>query len=88
MQVVPTVDAPAYLPKLFMWVGQRLNAVPFGPAEAAKAAHLYRTVARARGREIDLVIAASALVRGAQLWTLNPADFDDIPDLRLVNQAF
>ncbi|MGH9457642.1 MAG: type II toxin-antitoxin system VapC family toxin [Thermoanaerobaculia bacterium] len=60
------------------------EAVPFGAAEARRAAALYRSMGRARGREIDLAIAAVALVRDASLWTLNRADFEDIPDLRLV----
>ena len=60
-------------------------AVPFGPEEAALSARLYRTVARPRGREIDLGIAACAILRQAQVWTLNPADFKDIPGLRLAS---
>jgi predicted nucleic acid-binding protein len=59
-------------------------AIPFGPQEAAVAADLYRTLRRPRGRELDLAVAACALTRGAALWTLNPEDFRDIPDLRLV----
>lgn len=59
-------------------------ALPFGPQEAALSAKLYKSVSRPRGREIDLAIAASALVRDAELWTLNKADFKDIPGLRLV----
>ncbi|MGH9615043.1 MAG: type II toxin-antitoxin system VapC family toxin [Bryobacteraceae bacterium] len=62
-------------------------AVPFGPREAALSADLYRSLRRARGREIDLAIAACALVREAQFWTLNVADFQDIPGLRLVKAA-
>lgn len=58
--------------------------VAFGPEEAALAAALARSVAHPRGREIDLAVAACALVHDAALWTLNPADFDDIPGLRLV----
>jgi predicted nucleic acid-binding protein len=58
-------------------------ALPFGPAEAARAAQLYVTVPRPRGREIDLAIAACALVLGARLWTLNPRGFRDIPGLEL-----
>ena len=58
-------------------------AWPFGPREAALAADLYRTVARPRQREIDLAIAACALAGGAELWTLNPADFRDVPGLAL-----
>jgi predicted nucleic acid-binding protein len=57
--------------------------VPFGGPEAALAANLYRSVRRARGRELDLAIAACAVTQGARLWTLNPADFQDIPGLDL-----
>lgn len=61
----------------------REQAMPFGPEEAALAARLYAEVARPRGREVDLAIAAAALVHEAPLWTLNPADFADIPRLEL-----
>ena len=60
------------------------RAAPFGSADAAIASRLYKQVARARGREIDLAIAASAIANGAAIWTLNPANFRDIPDLRLI----
>jgi predicted nucleic acid-binding protein len=59
------------------------SAVPFGPEEAIASAGLYRTVKRPRSREVDLAIAACALVRGAHLWTLNPGDFRDVPGIRL-----
>jgi predicted nucleic acid-binding protein len=59
------------------------QAVPFGPDEAARAARLYAAVKRPRGREIDLAIASCAIIRGAQLWTLNVNDFADIPELAL-----
>jgi predicted nucleic acid-binding protein len=58
-------------------------ALAFGPAEAARAAQLYLSVPKARGREIDLAIAASALTLGAPLWTLNRRDFQDVPGLEL-----
>jgi predicted nucleic acid-binding protein len=58
--------------------------VPFTPAEAALAARLDKQVPRARGREIDLAVAACALANGAAIWTLDPGDFRDVPDLRLV----
>jgi predicted nucleic acid-binding protein len=58
--------------------------VAFGPAEALLAADLYRKVRRARGREIDIVIAACAIIHDARLWTLNPEDFKDIPNLTVV----
>ncbi len=59
------------------------EAIPFGSPEAALAAKLYREIPRARGREIDLAIAACGLTWNARLWTLNRADFDDIPGLQL-----
>jgi predicted nucleic acid-binding protein len=59
------------------------RAIPFGPAEARVAAELYGTVGRARGREIDIAIAAHSITRDAELWTLNRADFEDLPALRL-----
>ena len=60
------------------------RAVAFGAADAAMAARLYKQVTRARGREIDLAVAACALTSGAAVWTLNPGDFRDIPGIRLV----
>lgn len=59
------------------------NAIPFGPAEAARAAQLYVSLPRGRGREIDLAIAACALTLEARLWTLNPRDFRDLTGVRL-----
>ena len=59
------------------------TSIPFCAEEAAVSADLYRAVPRARGREMDLAIAACAIVRGGTLWTLNPADFRDLPGLRL-----
>jgi predicted nucleic acid-binding protein len=61
----------------------RVQATPFGPAEAEVAAVLYRSVSRPRGRDIDLSVAAIALTQGARLWTLNPHDVRDIPGLSL-----
>jgi len=63
------------------------SAVPFGPAEAALSAKLYRSLRRPRGREIDLAIAACAISRESALWTLNGDDFKDIPNLRLWTSA-
>jgi predicted nucleic acid-binding protein len=59
------------------------EAVPFGDREARLAAQLYRRVRRARGRELDLAVAACALTNGAALWTLNAGDFRDVPGLTL-----
>ncbi len=60
------------------------EALPFGHEQAGLAARLYQEVPRPRGREVDLVIAAHAVSRGAALWTLNVVDFEDIPGLTLI----
>jgi predicted nucleic acid-binding protein len=60
------------------------HAIAFGPDEAAVAARLHKHVARPRGREIDLAVAACAIANGAAIWTLNPGDFRDVPDIRLI----
>ncbi|HET6829890.1 MAG TPA: type II toxin-antitoxin system VapC family toxin [Solirubrobacterales bacterium] len=59
------------------------DALPFGPAEAAAATKLYRAVDEPRGREVDIAIAAHALVREVPVWTLNIADFEDLPGVGL-----
>lgn len=59
------------------------HAIPFGPAEAAISARLYRSLQRSRERTIDLAIAAHAIHQGVPLWTLNRADFEDVPGLTL-----
>jgi len=59
------------------------SALPFGSAEARVSANLYRSLSRPRGRELDIAIAASAIVKEAALWSLNAQDFKDIPGLRL-----
>src|SRR4051812_37409627 len=61
----------------------RSGAVAFDHESAAIAARLYTQVARSRGREIDLAIAACAIAHGASLWTLNRSDFTDISGLVL-----
>lgn len=61
----------------------RRQAASFGHREAGIAAELYAQVARPRGREIDLAIAACAIARAGALWTLNRGDFDDLPGLDL-----
>jgi len=61
----------------------RAQVAAFGRDEAVVAAQLYASVRRARGREIDLAIAACAIANAAALWTLNPTDFGDVPGLAL-----
>ncbi len=58
-------------------------AWPFAAMEAIVAGDLYRRLPRGRRRELDFAIAACALTRSARLWTLNPEDFTDIPELTL-----
>lgn len=62
-------------------------AVGFGPDEARRAADIYRRLPRARGRDIDIAIAACAIAHDAQLWTLNAADFRDVPGLALYSTS-
>jgi predicted nucleic acid-binding protein len=59
------------------------EAVPFDPAAALRAAGLFAAMKRPKSRELDLAIAACALVRGASIWTLNRDDFSDVPGLEL-----
>jgi predicted nucleic acid-binding protein len=59
------------------------QTISFGSPEASAAADLYRKIKRPRGREIDIAIAACAITHQARLWTLNRADFIDIPHLKL-----
>mgnify|MGYP003578058937 CR=1 FL=1 len=63
------------------------EAVAFGVVEDVMAADLYKRMRRTRGREIDLAIAACAVADDAAFWTLNTADFTDIPGLILVDPA-
>jgi predicted nucleic acid-binding protein len=63
------------------------ESIAFGAREAALSAEIYKSLARPRGREVDIAIAACAIIRDAELWTLNEADFSDIPQLRLTGAS-
>jgi predicted nucleic acid-binding protein len=69
------------------WLVPASYAHAFGTHEATAAADIYRRLKRARGRDMDIAIAACAVTHGAQLWTLNPADFADLPGLALYSVA-
>jgi predicted nucleic acid-binding protein len=58
-------------------------ALPFDAEDSRLSAEIYGSLRRARGREIDIAIAATAIRHDIPLWTLNPRDFEDIPRLRL-----
>ncbi|MGA3186074.1 MAG: type II toxin-antitoxin system VapC family toxin [Bryobacteraceae bacterium] len=60
------------------------SIVHFNTEDATIASRLYRSLPRPRGREVDIMIAACAIRNEAELWTLNSADFEDIPGLRLL----
>jgi predicted nucleic acid-binding protein len=62
-------------------------ALQYEPDDAKLSAKIYRSVKRARGREADLAIAACAIRQEAEFWTLNVADFADIPGLRLMKRT-
>ena len=62
------------------------EALAFTAEEAAVAARLYAEFPRARGRELDLSIAAHAVVRSATLWTLNRSDFTDLPGVVILSE--
>jgi predicted nucleic acid-binding protein len=59
------------------------SLAPFDVSAARTAARIYRAVKNPRSREFDIAIAACAIEHGTALWTLNPADFRDIPGLTL-----
>jgi predicted nucleic acid-binding protein len=59
------------------------SLVPFSSDDARRAANLYGMLSRAKARQVDIMIAACAIEHGAALWTLNEADFADIPALQL-----
>ena len=61
------------------------SILSFGEKEAAMAAKLYQSVGRARKKQADLAIAATAMANDCLLWTFNRADFTDLPGLRLLD---
>ncbi len=52
------------------------GVLPFGEAEALESARLFNAVGRVRRLRVDAMIAAAAIVSGAELATGNTADFE------------
>ena len=61
----------------------QVTTLPFGEAELAAYRGIVEAAGYSRSRVIDRMIAATALVQGLELGTMNGADFRDIPNLRL-----
>jgi predicted nucleic acid-binding protein len=49
--------------------------VPFGQLEAVMAADLFNRTGRRRGSRFDCLVAATAAIAGAEIATVNQADF-------------
>jgi predicted nucleic acid-binding protein len=57
--------------------------IPFSEELAAISSEVFRNLGSPRRRAADIAIGVTAAAMGASLLTLNPADFEDIPRLRL-----
>ena len=57
------------------------EVLPFGGKEAAVYADIVEACGFSRTRILDRMIAATAIVAGATLVTLNPRDFINVPGL-------
>ena len=57
--------------------------IPVGTAEATEAARLFNHAGRKRGSFPDCIIAATAIVSGAELATANQKDFERFVDAGL-----
>jgi predicted nucleic acid-binding protein len=61
-----------------------LTILPFDTASADRYRDIVAALGFSRRKTLDRMIAAQALVRDVTLVTLNPADFADIPGLKLL----
>ena len=59
------------------------DIVAFDAAAAIQAADTFRRAGFPRRRANDIAIGTLAARAGAELWTLNPIDFVDVPDLNV-----
>ena len=71
---------PTQLARAEVFLGED-GVVPLTGEIARRAADLFRRLGRPRRRANDVAIAATAMARGAELWTRNARDFRDIPGL-------
>ena len=62
---------------------ETLAILPFGPAEADAYRSIVARTGFARRKVSDRMIAATALVHGLTLITMNAADSRDVPDLAI-----
>jgi predicted nucleic acid-binding protein len=60
------------------------EVTPFGEQQAAKAAELFAATGRKRSLKIDIMIAATAMLAGAQLATNNKSDFRSLKKYGLI----
>lgn len=72
--------APIIRPRLDLLL-QQFDELPFTTEEAEVYGRIVEHCGYSRARTIDRMIAATAIVAGAVLITLNPADFRAIPGL-------
>lgn len=61
----------------------RVDILPFDAQELAAYRRIIGAIGFDRRKVIDRLIAATALANGLDVVTRNPADFNDIPDLRI-----
>lgn len=73
-------QAPIIRPRLELLL-QQFDELPFTTREAQAYGRIVEQCGYSRPRTIDRMIVATAIVAEAELITLNPADFRDIPDL-------
>jgi predicted nucleic acid-binding protein len=76
--------APIIRPRLDLLL-QQFDELPFTTEEAKAYGKIVEHCGYSRPRTIDRMIAATAIVAGATLITLNPADFRAIPNLVVVD---